>query len=77
MKMVTTAQIQGTIRFVMTTAGTVLGMIGAQKIGNGVTGAEPYIEACVGPVLALGSYVWNLYAHTASGLGTALAKTKQ
>jgi hypothetical protein len=73
----TTAQIQGTIRFLMTTIGTLLAAHGASKLGSGISGAEPYVEALVGPALALGSYVWNLMAHTASGLGASLQQTKQ
>jgi len=72
----TIAQIQGTVRFLMTTIGTLLAAHGASQLGTGISGAEPYVEACVGPLLALGSYVWNMFAHSPSGLGKSLSQTK-
>jgi uncharacterized membrane protein YeaQ/YmgE (transglycosylase-associated protein family) len=77
--MPTTAQIHGIVRFIMTVTGTILASFGFAKLSLTSDQANQLgtlLEAFVGTVLPLASFVWNMKAHSPSGLGAHLADLK-
>jgi uncharacterized membrane protein YeaQ/YmgE (transglycosylase-associated protein family) len=74
----TTAQIHGIVRFLMTVSGSVLASFGFTKLGTDQANQlATLLEALVGTALPLASFVWNMRAHSPSGLGAHLADLKQ
>jgi hypothetical protein len=70
--MLTQAQIHGAVRFLMSGVGFICATLGFTKLSlspDQTNQLGALLEAFVGTVLPLASFAWNMYSHSASGLG--------